>query len=227
MKLSEGYLLQRHDFWKDEIAKTGIWKSELFQPVSIRIRPKCKRYNGMFSRKWILKDGKKIVEDRISIYRNSEDFDPIFLDSLLVHEMIHQYIYQNGLKDTSTHGRLFKSFKDRINESFRGRLNINISDHNPMVPLKGPGTTMHRLVLSWNDKDCYCCVINPSRLREFDRMLKRFKKTGTVKDYFWALSNDVHFDRYVRCTKTLHGIKKPMSEMISFCRQYNVMKAPL
>lgn len=227
MKLSLDYLTRRHAFWKYEIGKAGIWDPGLFQDVMIQVRPKCKSYNGLFSRRWMKKNGKRTLVDRIFIYNNSEDFKPEFIDSILVHEMIHQYIYQTKIKDSSTHGRLFKGFMAAINKSFKGKLEINISDRNPSLPESGPGKTMHRLILSWNEKDCYCCVINPNKLTEFDRLIKRYKKNGAVKDFFWAQSNDMYFDRYVKCTKTLHGIKKPMPEMVSFCREYNVVKSPL
>lgn len=214
-------------YWKDEIGKAGIWSPDLFKEIHIQIRPKSKSYNGLFSRKYLLKRGRRVLTDRIFIYRNSEEFDPNFLDSVLVHEMIHQYICQTGQKDTSTHGKLFKSYMQRINRAFIGQLSINLRDHNPSVPLSGPGNTLHRLVLSWTDKYCYCCVINPAKLPEFDKLLRNYKKRGTVKDYHWAQSNDVLFDRYVRCTKTLHGIKKPIGEMRNFCLEHNIIKAPL
>lgn len=227
MKLSLDYLKTRHDYWKYEIGEKRIWNPLLFKDITIQIRPKSKSYNGMFCRKRLLVKGKRIPVDRIFIYKNSEDFNPVFLDSVLVHEMIHQYIFQTKTKDTSTHGKIFRSFMAKINLEFKDRLNIRVSDHNPSVPLKGPGKNNHLLALSWTDKDCYCCVVNPSKFKFFDQVLKKYKSSGTVKGYIWAQSNDVHFDRYVRCTKTLHGIKNPILQMTDFCKKYNITRFPL
>lgn len=226
MKLDLEYLRERHEFWKMEIGNAGIWEPSLFGEVRIQVRPKCKSYNGLFSRRWLLKKGKRVLTDRIFIYENSEDFDPKFLDSVLVHEMIHQYIFQTKSKDTSSHGRLFRSYMSRINSTFPERLRINISDRNPSAQTSGRGDKTHRLMVSMTDKDFYCCVINPAKLKEFDRLIKRYKKDGVVKDYFWAQSNDVHFDRFVRCTKTLHGVKFPKENLPCFCRQYEVVRIP-
>ena len=222
MKLSLDYLNQRHLFWKNEIGETGIWDPDLFQDVLIQIKPKSKTYNGVFSRRWVTKKGVRMLVDKIFIYNNVEDFDQKFLDSVLVHEMIHQYIFQNKIKDTSTHGRIFKGYMARINEAFPEHLKINLKDHNPSIPLKGAGIKIHHLLFSFTDKDFYCCLIHPSKLQEFEKMAKRFKREGRIKKYEWAKSNDVCFDRYVRCTRTLHGIKKPLSELSAFCKEYNI-----
>lgn len=225
MKLYLDYLKQRYNYWKNEIGRAGIWDPDRFEEVSIHIRPKSKSYNGLFSRKWLLRNGKKVLVDRIFIYNNSEDFNPLFLDSILVHEMIHQYVFQNKIKDTSTHGKVFRNFMAKINQEFRGRLSINISDHNPLVPLTGPGNKLHSLVLSFTDSHCYCCVINPNKVETFDKILKKLKKAGQIKQYVWATSNDMYFERFVRCTKTLHGVRHPISELSDFCKKYNVIRA--
>ena len=225
MQLSWFYLNERYDYWKIEIGNAGIWNPNLFQDISIHIRPKSKRYNGLFCRRYMTKNGKKRIVDRIFIYKNSEDFNPVFLDSVLVHEMIHQYIFQNKIKDTSTHGKIFRGYMQKINEKFPGKLLINISDHNPSIPIKGPGEKIHHILLTRTEKHCYFCVINPTKLKDFELMARKYKERGIIKDFSWLQSNDVTFDRYVRCTKTLHGIKLPFSEMATFCQQHNIIKA--
>ena len=222
MQLSLESLKQRYDFWKEEIGNAGIWDANLFQNVEIVVRPKSKRYNGLFSRKWLLRGGKRVRTDRIFIYRNSEDFDPVFLDSILVHEMIHQYILQNKLRDTSTHGRLFRTFMNRINTRYPNELNIHISALNPSVALKGPGSNLHYLALLYTDKHFYCCVINPKKVANFDPIIKKYLKNGVLKGYDRAVSNDVMFDRFVKCTKTLHGLKKKLDNLNTFLETHQI-----
>ena len=53
------------------------------------------------------------------------DYDGNQLRDLLVHEMIHYYIAVNQLRDTSTHGRLFRQEMKRINAE--GNRHITIS----------------------------------------------------------------------------------------------------
>lgn len=68
-----------------------------------------KRMNGYFSN--ITKHGPSIG---ISNYYNRTEKQ---FCNILIHEMIHQYIRQKGLKDTRAHhGTVFYSIADRINE---------------------------------------------------------------------------------------------------------------
>ena len=223
MNLTYPYLVARYDHWKEEIGKAGIWQPELFAPVSLYVRPKSRNYNGLFIRRYLKKEGKKVLVDRIFIYKNSDDFDPVFLDSVIVHEMIHQYIIQNKIKDTSTHGNVFKSFMTRINSRFPGQLKIHVSGKNPSVPLSGKGNRIHKIILAWTRKDVFCCVINPSKVKEFNRIVNDLMESKVIEGYKWAVSDDVYFDRFTRCTKTLHGKKIPSAQLAEYCRMHNVV----
>lgn len=223
MKLSLEYLIERHDFWKDRIGMAGIWNSGLFKPVSFAIRKDCKSYNGMFQRKIRIKCFKRIITDKIIIYNKVEDFDVKFLDTILVHEMIHQYIIQNNIKDTSTHGRVFKDFMNRINRSFKDELEIKVRDRNPSVPKKGEGNIVHTLLLiQHTDGKSFCAVMNPKKTEYFEKMLKKNKKLWNIQSYSWAESKDVYFNQFRRCTRALHGVKKARADMQLFCNEYNI-----
>ena len=226
MKLSLENLYMRHDTWKWRIGEAGIWDPDRFMPVTIQIKKASRCYNGMFHRSVKLKNFIKVVKDKIIIYNKVEDFDLKFLDSVLVHEMIHQYIFQTGLKDTSSHGKYFRHFMSRINKAFPQELNIRITDTNPALPKRGPGETTHKLLLAYFEKDqCYCAVIHPSKIQKFDELMRNNRFSLRLKNYVWAESNDVYFNQYRRCTLRFHGIKKNLKDMIEFCREYNVRKA--
>lgn len=225
MKLSLDYLIARHEFWKNEIGTRGVWDASKFMPVEIRIKAKSKSYNGMFSRKTVFKNGKKIISDKITIYNNSDDFCESFLDSVLVHEMIHQYIFQNDIKDTRKHGQLFRRFRDMINREFKGRLTIKISDHNPSLPLKGESDVKYHIALVTQKDHAYFCVVNPAKLKYFDKLLKSYKKKGVIRDYSWKESNDYVFSNHRKCTTALHGLRKPLSEVERFCKEYGVVNS--
>lgn len=225
MKLSLEYLKQRHDYWIGRIGNTGIWNPLCFLPVGLVIRKDCKSYNGMFQRKVRFKAGKREITDKIIIYNKVEDFDPKFLDSVLVHEMIHQYIIQNEIKDTRTHGRVFSGYMKRINEAFSGELQISVRDRNPGIPMKGAGDKVHNLLLmQYHNLKWFIAVINPSKIGFFEEMIRRYGKRWDIKTYFWAESDDVYFNNYRRCTRSLHGVKKTQAEMVKFCKEYRVMK---
>ena len=223
MKLSVEYLNERHGYWRERIGNAGIWDSEKFGPVTIVIKKACRSYNAMFQRRVRRKNMVSEVSDKIIIYNKVDDFPADFLDSILVHEMIHQYIFQAGLKDTQTHGQLFRGLMHKINEAFKGELDINITDRNPALPTSGPGDMRHSLLIVYFEKDeSFCAVIHPARLKYFDSLIKANKFRNKVINYTWAESNDVYFNQFRRCTRSFHGIKKSHGDMKEFCRQYNV-----
>lgn len=136
MELTVEYLRQRHAYWIERLADAGIWEADKFKPVELVVRERCKSYVGLFHRKWIKVNVRRRLRDRIIIYRKSADMTVKEIDDTLVHEMIHQYIFQNDLPDSSTHDRLFKDFMQRINAAFPQELKISIYGESPI--LKGP-----------------------------------------------------------------------------------------
>lgn len=223
MKLSLEYLAERHSYWRKRIADTGIWDDSLFLPVEFAIRKNHRRYNAVFQRRIKFINGKKEIYDKIVFYNKMVDFTPEWVDNVLVHEMIHQYIIQNDLKDTSPHGRVFKSFLTKLNKTFSGELSIKLKDMNPDLPMEGEGTTIHKLLLlHLNDNKCICAVINPAKTAFFQNKLKTYAKRWEIKSYEWAESNDIFFNRFTRCTTRLHGMGVSAGELPDFCKRYNI-----
>lgn len=223
MELSVEYLMQRHAYWIERLADAGIWEADKFKPVELVVRGRCKSYFGLFHRKWVKDNVCRRLRDRLIIYRKSADMTVKEIDDILVHEMIHQYIFQNDLPDTSTHGRLFKDFMQRINEAFPQELKISIYGESPI--LKGPGTKTHKLILLWmKDGECYCCKINPSKITMFVNYLKQsaLSSTSYIKGYLMCESNDMYFDDIPACRKYLHGLPMSLPELRELCKECNV-----
>lgn len=221
MRLSLDYIKLRHNYWIKEIGDRGIWKPELFKEINFIIRKNHKRYNALFQRKWNRKTGEII--DSIVIYNKTEDFEPKYLDSLIVHEMIHQYLVQNSLNERRRpHGKVFKDMMNIINSSFPGQLEIKIKSENPSIPESGKGDKIHTLLMVKNSLYCYCCLVNPKRKEYFERQVKLSKKKGRIKDYIWVKSSDVHFNHFTKSTKVLSGEKIKITDILDYCKKYKI-----
>lgn len=207
MELTVEYLRRRHAYWIERLADAGIWEADKFKPVELVVRGRCRSYVGLFHRKWVKVNVRHRLRDRIIIYCQSADMSMEEIDDTLVHEMIHQYIFQNDLPDTSTHGRLFKDFMQKINAAFPQELKISIYGESPI--LKGPGAKTHKLILlRMKDGECYCCKINPSKIPVFINYLKQtvLSPNSKIKDYLLCESKDMYFDDVTACRKYLHGL---------------------
>lgn len=223
MKLSIEYLNQRHNYWLKRIGETGIWNATQFHPVQFVIRKNHRRYNAVFQRRTSIINGERKTSDKIIFYNKVPDFNAQFVDNVLVHEMIHQYIIQNDIKDSSAHGVIFKSFMNKINIAFPFEIQIRIKDQNPDIPLSGPSETTHTLLLlHMKNQNFICAVINPKKISHFQHQLKTNAKLWGINSHEWAESNDSFFERFSRCTTRLHGIAKSEKELDEFRRQYNI-----
>ena len=76
-----------------------------------------------------------ITSHCISISR-SFDWDREHLNDVMIHEMIHEYVYWFGLDDGKPHGNIFKDKMNEINERWSRHITIN-QDLSRMRPAKG------------------------------------------------------------------------------------------
>lgn len=117
-------------------------------------------------------------------------------EDVILHEMIHCYIAFKGLKDTSTHGKLFRECMSRINSEF-GR-NITVSHR------MAPGTANPRMqevrqhcicVSRLKDGKWGITVCTEAKVPEIDRRLPR---CYAIEQKQWYRSQDTFFNRYPR-----------------------------
>ncbi|MDE7419486.1 MAG: SprT-like domain-containing protein [Muribaculaceae bacterium] len=215
------YLEGRHLYWRKRIGDAGIWDASGFKPVKFIVRKRSKTYDGLFCRKRIVVGSKLGWEDQIIFYQQYADISAREIDDTLVHEMIHQYIYQNGTKDSCVHGKVFKEFMCRINQAFEGELTIRVSGG--IKERRGPGDTLHRLILVYKENGvCLCCKVNPNKTDMFMSLIREHKDEWRVRKYELCESNDRYFDSFTACTRRLHGVRMTEEELAEVYRECGV-----
>lgn len=118
------------------------------------------------------------------------------IEDTLIHEMIHYWIALEGLKDSSTHGKLFRAKMKEINAQHGRHLTIShrsspeeldrdtrVSQHYFCVSQLSDGRTAITVVAS-------TCV---SRIR------RAFRWSSTIRSQSWYSSTDPWFNRFPRC----------------------------
>lgn len=77
-----------------------------------------------FNKRRRLLGGYEAYGFRISI---SDYFDlpQEIIEDTIIHEMIHYYIWHNGIKDTSAHGKEFRRMMKNINSTYNRHLTIS------------------------------------------------------------------------------------------------------
>lgn len=141
--------------------------------------------------------------------------------NVLLHEMIHLSIAASGIKDTSSHGVVFRGMMDRLN-----REGWNISVTTPMrgtpKAYTGSSTVIQQylvLAIEMKDGKHFLSSVNPKFAKSLNVRLQRLPE---VKHYAWYTTNDKWFedmpkvrslrgrvvdtDTYARKTATFHPL---------------------
>lgn len=140
---------------------------------------------------------KKTIWIEISVKMDLPESDYI---NTLAHEMIHYYIMVNGLKDSSQHGRIFRSEMDRLKRDHG--LSVTIS-YKPVgdETLRVAPAVRYFCITKKTQEDFLITVVAKTRIfRLWDEMnsIRNLEKIG------WFVSTDPELQRFPRATT---GIK--------------------
>ena len=116
---------------------------------------------------------------------------------VMIHEMIHLYISQNHIKDTSSHGFKFLSIAQRIMQECNNKYNITISRTQETIDKIDMRTSF--AYISKNNK-LFVFVSTPNSVRFFERLLC----LNGVK-YQTYQSNHKEFIDYPTCRNRVRG----------------------
>lgn len=126
---------------------------------------------------------------RISV---SFDLPQQELEDVVIHEMIHYYIALKNLRDTSSHGRVFRDMMHRINSTY-GR-NISVRHHGEKL-LVGKPRKHHFCISTFRDGKTGITVFSPSKEQWMRRNLPR---CFDIVEMDWYTSEDPFFGRFPR-----------------------------
>lgn len=123
------------------------------------------------------------------------------IDDVLIHEMIHYSIAYTGLKDTSSHGIVFRGMMDKINRTFNRHITVSVRTRN-LQPRRLQQHKDH-LILALETKDgkYFLSSVNPSAAGKLAISLAR---TREIAHYAWYQSQDEYFNSMPR-VRSLRG----------------------
>lgn len=156
---------------------------------------------------------------KISDYFNRCEGD---LLNTLAHEMIHQYIFQNGLKDYPVyHGRLFNQIADRLNRE--GGFHIARTDSVDGMGIRNNGTPKKFLVgvAHFKAKDIYIrFVISASKLEYF----KEYLDCDWADNLFiFESTDDKTYAHYPECRSRARGYEISKQDYDTLKKTENVI----
>lgn len=139
---------------------------------------------------------------RLSNYYDLEERD---FKSVLLHEMIHLYIESQHLKDTSSHGVIFRRIMQIINkDGWNIRVASKIDETKQAQTAKRKRSRVVMAVTITNGEHLFS-VVNPHYAREIN---KRVAGSRGIKDVSWYVSDDDYF-------ATFAAVRTPKGRVVS------------
>ena len=115
-------------------------------------------------------------------------------NDVIIHEMIHFYIARNNLRDTSTHGTVFRGMMDEINRKYGRHITVS---HRTSPGTPSPRMMRERLhcicVSTFPDGTEGITVCSEAMASRIDRELPRNYHLAARR---WYVSNDLYFNRF-------------------------------
>ena len=158
---------------------------------------------------------------KVSNYYDRSEAD--FVDTM-VHEMIHYHIYATGMRDTSSHGKLFRSMMDEINR--REQLHMSVrANAQKWQPSVHKARIRDVLFLKLSNGRHYISAVSPRHVNDIERQL--IAMGAKVEMHQWYVTNHADYQS-LSIVRTLRGTlvseeefnrkKEEMDERIKGCR---------
>ena len=128
--------------------------------------------------------------------------------SVLLHEMIHYIIGYTGLKDTSSHGIVFRGMMDNLNRKYGWEIRVMTSTKGWKVSeaveekkkAKGPQTYLI-LAIEMTDGKHYLSRVSPRFARSLEKQLLQVRE---VSAHHWYTTQESYFEDYPQ-VRSLRG----------------------
>ena len=178
------------------------------QPIPIRLSH-ARSYLGRFCVKTVRRAGGNVSSQHAYfLFNGTLDMDEPVLQDLIIHEMIHYWVWVNGI-DEPPHGPQFRAKMEEINRLYGRHVSVRARlSHTESV---AAAETEPRLVCFFETQegDCAVMVCPKSRLLEcWDFMAQ----SSMVKHYEWYLCNHPAVSLYKRSVKSYYVIGRPQFE---------------
>lgn len=125
-------------------------------------------------------NGRSVTTPSITIssfYDKSEDE----LIDVLLHEMIHFYIFDRRLKDSSPHGHIFRRMMDDINRRFGRHIVVSTRHTVEEVPKVDPTFLRAAIICTMTDGRRLICTPAPRRFKGIYLYLRDYPKVKQIK----------------------------------------------
>lgn len=201
MKLTTDYLKEKFHVYNDL-----IFEGRLPEP-KLRVSRARTRLGSMSCRRTFKRSLSQFVKGRLGFTDFSISVSTYYdmtedqVDDVLIHEMIHYSIAYTGLKDTSSHGVIFREMMNSINKKYGRHIQVMTSTKGWRTTVKPRSKTFLVLGLKMHDGRYFLSSVNP---RFAGDMEIRLNHAHEVEKHQWLETKDEYFRSFPQC-RSLRG----------------------
>lgn len=131
------------------------------------------------------------------------DMEQTLLEDVIIHEMIHFFIWYEGYEDTSAHGKLFKALMNEINSRFGRNITVRHKDTASLYDGDRKIKRHYFCVVKWNDGKWTLTQSASTKVFEIDDY---FESRPDIVEKTWYFNTDPWMNRFptsrsVKCYK--------------------------
>ena len=132
------------------------------------------------------------------------------IEDIIIHEMIHYHIAYHGIKDTSTHGRVFKTLMHEINTRFGRHITIsrkmNVEDKEKIYDQR---RRPHVIVVACFDDGTVAIKQLPRVDQKIIAYCAALSKVNVIASFKLYITNEPYFNRFPTSTALkVHFVEK-------------------
>lgn len=143
------------------------------------------------------------------------DFAENELEDVLIHEMIHYYIFFKGLKDSSAHGKVFRNIMDMVNSTYSRQVTISHKLSLEQREQQSDKRVRPHIIALISLKDGRSALkLLPRNAQSICRYNRQLKHSGIVDEIVYYLGTDPWFNRFPT-SSALNFIYKDKTEVLS------------
>lgn len=149
------------------------------------------------------------------------EMDEAAMEDIVLHEMIHYYIMVKGIRDTSSHGRVFRQWMTLLNQRFGRHISITSPAHNGMENTNQPQKAKPVCLCHLKDGEVGIMVPAFSRIHPLENLIRR---TSEIVSTHWYVTEHPYFNRFPR-SRTLKVYKIDTKEVLPLLADCQEIKA--
>lgn len=120
-------------------------------------------------------------------------------EDVMIHEMIHLHIAAKGIRDSSSHGPVFRKFMSDINRNFNRNITISSRSSEEQTNMDSRVRAHYICLVRFNDGRLGVAPVAKTKLFELWNNFSSWKEVANVS---WIGSIDPWFNKFPRVLKT-------------------------